>query len=270
MNLYTPCLSDCIEHRIERVWNLVSIPGSTLTEQIGVGNAKGKLMMPVYFASLSHSADKHWQSVFIPLNPESDVGISLTWWARRSGLSGNSNIKIDTQNKWLSTLKSKVASADKYDINSIMCPPKALLPTRTKFLDRVQELETWVPSYAVDEETVAGGDGLSADDYYAGLLGSTGLINDFLRSIAAREDIQGKIEEFQSSPLTHFGTEKAVEIRFLESLKTALSVSLTPLLENFGEIKKGKVAPSTTKASIEIEKPATKEQLYAGVWGAFG
>lgn len=267
MNLYTPCLREHITQRIERVWNLVSVPGSTLTEDVGVGVAKGKLLMPVYFASLSHPDDKHWQSVFIPLNSGSDVGISLTWWARRAGLSGSTNVKIDTQNKWLSTLKSKVAGGG-YLINSIMCPPKNHLPARTKYLDLANNHPSWIPSYAVDEETVADGAGLSSDDYYAGLLGSTALINDFVRSIMAREDVMSRIEEFQDSPLTCFGSEKADELRFLESFKKVLEVSLDAPLEAFGNVKKGKAGSATMK--VEVEKPATKEEMYAGVWGAFG
>jgi hypothetical protein len=243
------------------------MPGCTLTEEVGVGVAEGKLLLPVYFASLSHTDDKHWQSVFIPLSAESEAGISLTWWARRSGLAGNTNIKIDTQGKWLGTLKSKVIGSDRYEINSIMCPTKAQLPARTRHLDGAETHPSWIPSYAVDEETVANGEGLSADDYYAGLLSASALIKDFLQAVSAREDILGKIEEFQSSPLTSFGAKDAHELRFLESLRKAIQSSLHAPLDDHGEIKKGKVAP--TKA-ILVDTPATKEERYAGVWGAFG
>lgn len=264
MNLYIPFARSEVSDQITRSWNLASQPGNSITQSIGVGSASGRIIMPVYFADLSHPEDKHWRSLFIPLGSNTDAGISITWWARRAGLAGNTNIKPDTLSKWLGVLKSKIIGGD-YTINSIMCPPESHLPSRTKWLSGFESNPNWFPSFAYDYKSTIT---VSPENFYAGMLTSNALIIDFLKFMATREDLVGVLEQFELSPLTFFGVNRGPEVTGVVALKKAVAAALP--FDLGGDIKKGKNSAKPIEASVEIEKPATKEERYAGVWGAFG
>lgn len=272
MKLYIPAQVSLANHTLMRVWNLSSLPGHKREEDIEAAEATGNLLMRTFFASLSHPEDKQWQSVFIPLSsdPDHEMGLSITWWSRRTGLPGTVKVKIDTESKWIGVLKSKMVGGG-YRPTKLMCPTKHYLP-KSRFLHDVDTESYWLPTYAVDEDTVATGPGVGADAFYAGMFASTVVINDFVRMCLARNDLLAEIDDIINSPEIHFGTRACDELVYLKELAGVMEKTFegVSLMDDFGDIKKGTAAVGPIPKVVVPEPEAAKEEKYAGIWGAFG
>lgn len=118
---YTPYTYNGVSTALEQVrvsWNTRNAAGQEeIADRFYQISEVGNAIYNASFIDCQHERPmgKWWKSLFVPLNRNGSLGLSITWWGKDLKVKGQVQVKKVSEKEWYSVVKSK-AVAKEYEV----------------------------------------------------------------------------------------------------------------------------------------------------------